>query len=435
MTEVIELKDVNAAVDAVNVAFNEFKDKNDQRLKELEGKGWDDVVRKEELDKINTALNAQQEVLDKFQARQKRVALYGDGTKGTPEELDHKALVWAKMATRRKESDVSAYTHAEMVAYKSAFLQYMRKDEKVLDGDTVKALSVGSDPDGGYLVAPDTSGRIVMKVFETSPVRQYANTQTISTDALEGLYDLNEMSSGWVGETAARPVTDTAQLGTWRIPTHEQYAMPQATQKLLDDASIDVEGWLADKVGDKLARTENTAFATGTGIGQPRGFLTYTAGTTLPGTIQQYATGVDGNFAADPAGGDALINALYGLKAPYRANAVWFMNRITVSGVRKLKDSEGNYIWQPGLQAGQPAMLLGYPQAAFEDMPTYTVTGALAIAVGDFRAAYQIVDRAGVRVLRDPYSNKPYVQFYTTKRVGGDVLNFEAIKLVKFATS
>jgi HK97 family phage major capsid protein len=270
-----------------------------------------------------------------------------------------------------------------------------------------------------------------MKVFETSPMRAYASVQVISTDALEGLFDLNEASSGWVGETDTRTETNTPALGKWRIPTHELYAKPTATQKLLDDAEINMEAWLAGKVAEKFARDEATAFVTGSGINRPRGFLTYASGTTLPGTIERFITGVNGAFAAAPNGGDVLINALYGLKAQYRANATWFMNRATTTLTRKLKDTDGAYVWSPGIAAGQPATLLGYPVASFEDMPD-PATDSLSIAVGDMREAYQIVDRIGIRTLRDPFSSKPYVEFYTTKRVGGDVVNFEAIKLIEF---
>jgi HK97 family phage major capsid protein len=297
--------------------------------------------------------------------------------------------------------------------------------------DERKALSVGTDPDGGYVVNPDLSGRIVLKVFESSPMRAYASVQVISSDALEGLFDLNEASSGWVGETDSRPETNTPQLGKWRIPAHELYAKPKATQKLLDDASINMEAWLASKVSEKFARDEANAFVVGNGVNKPRGFLTYSSGTTLPGTIERFDTGVNGAFAAAPNGGDVLINALYGLKQQYRANATWFMNRATLKLTRKLKDSDGAYLWSPGIAAGQPASLLGYPVASFEDMPD-PATDSLSIAVGDMREAYQIVDRLGIRTLRDPYSAKPYVEFYTTKRVGGDVVNFEAIKLIEF---
>jgi HK97 family phage major capsid protein len=320
-----------------------------------------------------------------------------------------------------------------MTAYKSALDAYIRKEERTLSSDEVKALSVGSDPDGGYVVYPDMSGRIVTRIFETSPMRAYASIQTISTDALEGLFDLNEASSGWVGETDSRPVTSTPQLGKWRIPVYEMYAKPQATQKLLDDAAINMEAWLASKVSEKFARQESTAFVTGDGVNKPRGFLTYSSGTTLPGTIEQLPTGASGAFAADPNGADVMINALYGLKAQYRANATWFMNRVTLRQVRRLKDGDSAYLWAPGIAAGQPSTLLGYPVASFEDMPD-PASNSLSVAVGDMREAYQIVDRIGIRTLRDPYSAKPYVEFYTTKRVGGDVVNFEAIKLIRFGS-
>jgi HK97 family phage major capsid protein len=234
-----------------------------------------------------------------------------------------------------------------------------------------------------------------------------------------------------VGETGARSATTTPQFGQWRIPVHELSAMPKATQKLLDDASIDIEAWLANKVADRFARAEATAFVTGDGTNKPRGFLTYASGTTLPGTLERFDTGVNGAFAAAPSGGDVLISALYGLKAQYRANATWFMNRTTLTLLRKLKDSNGAYLWAPGIGVGQPSTVLGYPLASFEDMPD-PATDSLSIAVGDMAAAYQIVERTGIRVLRDPFTAKPHVLFYTTKRVGGDVVNFEALKLIEF---
>jgi HK97 family phage major capsid protein len=264
-------------------------------------------------------------------------------------------------------------------------------------------------------------------------MRAYASIQVISSDALEGLYDLDEADSGWVGETSARTTTDTPQIGKWRIPVHELYANPKATQKLLDDASINMEAWLAAKVAEKFARDESTAFVSGNGINKPRGFLSYAAGTTIPGTIERIKTGTSSAFAADPNGLDKLLDALYSLKAPYRANATWFMPRLVTALARKLQDSDGQFQWQPSSQAGQPATLLGYPVAAFEDFEALAAN-SLSMAVADMREAYQIVDRIGIRTLRDPYSAKPYVEFYTTKRVGGDVINFEAIKLLEFGT-
>jgi HK97 family phage major capsid protein len=320
---------------------------------------------------------------------------------------------------------------------KHAFERFLRKGEErltptereALDAHQ-KALSVDSDPDGGFVVTPDTSGRISTIIWETSPVRQVAAQQSIGTDALEGLFDGDQAAVGWVAERGARAETATPQLGTWRIPTHEIYAAPRATQKLLDDANINAEAWLAQKVAERFARFENTAFVLGTGNGQPRGFMTYPAGVNR-GQIQQLASGVAGaGFLPEN-----LIAVVYSLKTAYRAGAVWAMNRNSVSEIRQLRDNiggagTGQFMWQPGMQAGQPSTLLGYPIVEMEDLVNSAATPVTPAAFGNFRAAYQIVDRIGIRVLRDPYTVKPYVEFYTTKRVGGDVINFEAIKIV-----
>ena len=425
--------EIKKAVEDINAAFSEFKAANDTRLKEIESKGAADPVTEAKLAKIELDLAKAQEVADQAVLASKRQARVVTDERGNAVDLDAKALDWADMIARKRGTRASDFGAKELDGYKAGFMSYLRKGDQIMGAEEMKALSFGSDPDGGYVVYPDMSGRVVTKVFETSPMRAYASVQTISTDALEGLYDLDEAASGWVGETQARTDTATPALGTWRIPVHELYAFPKATQKLLDDAAINMEAWLATKVGDKFARDEAAAFVNGDGTGKPRGFLTYTAGTTLPGTIEQIPTGVSGGFAAAPNGGDVLIDALYGLKAQYRANATWFMNRATTKLVRKLKDTDGAYLWSPGIAAGQPASILGYPMASFEDMPD-PAASSLSIAVGDMRAAYQIVDRMGIRVLRDPYTAKPYVGFYTTKRVGGAVINGEALKIVRFNT-
>ena len=426
-----EIKKAIGAVDALHAGFEEFKKANDERLAQIEKKGSADVVTEAKLQKIEADLEKAQKIADEAVLASKRQSRIVTDERGEVVDLDRKAQEWASMNARRRGAVVGSFGAADMDGYKAAFDTFLRKGEEVMGPDERKALSVGTDPDGGYVVNPDLSGRIVMKVFETSPMRAYASIQVISSDALEGLFDLNEASSGWVGETDSRPETNTPQLGKWRIPAHELYAKPKATQKLLDDASINMEAWLASKVSEKFARDEANAFVVGNGVNKPRGFLTFPSGTTLPGTIERFDTGVNGAFAAAPNGGDVLINALYGLKQQYRANATWFMNRATLKLTRKLKDSDGAYLWSPDIAAGQPASLLGYPVASFEDMPD-PATDSLSIAVGDMREAYQIVDRLGIRTLRDPYSAKPYVEFYTTKRVGGDVVNFEAIKLIEF---
>lgn len=425
-----DFAEVSAAITEVKQLFEQLKESNEVKLNEAV-KGVIDPLLTEKLGKINDEMTKKQKLIDDLYAAQKKKSVFLDGKQVDPAEMDAKAFDWAKMAAKRRGTDLNEYGHEDMLGYKTAFNSFLRKEERTLSGDEVKALSVGVDPDGGYLVTPDTSGRIVQRQFETSPMRQFASVQIISSDALEGLGDYDEAGAGWVGETEARAETTTPQLQVWRIPVHELYAKPKATQKLLDDASVDVEAWLARKVADRFSRLENAAFVNGNGVAKPRGFLSYPAGTTLPGQIERVKTGVSGAFAATPDGADVLIRATVAMKDAYRAGAVWAMNRRVQGAVRLLKNSDGDYLWQPSIVAGQPSTLLGYGVAGFEDMPDIQA-GSLSIAFANFSEGYQIVDRLGIRVLRDPYSAKPFVEFYSTKRVGGDVLNFEAIKLVEF---
>ena len=306
------------------------------------------------------------------------------------------------------------------------------------DDMELKALSVGSDPEGGYWVPREVSDQMVKTVFETTPMRQLANIIETSTDALEMIVDKNEAVANWVGETESRAETATPDIARVRIPVHELHAQPKATQKLLDDASINVEQWLSEKVAAKFARTEATAFVSGNGVAQPRGFLDYPTASTGDdtrswGTLQYVASGAAGAFASsDP--GDVLFDLIAALKPAYRPGAAWLMNTATASTIRKFKTADGAYIWQTGLQAGQPATLLGFPVMESEDMSD-VAADSLSIAFGNWRQGYQIVDRTGIRVLRDPFTAKPFTLFDTTKRVGGDVVNFEAIKLLKMAAS
>jgi HK97 family phage major capsid protein len=239
-----------------------------------------------------------------------------------------------------------------------------------------------------------------------------------------------------VGETETRSETTTPKTGEWEIPVHEQYAEPKATQTLLDDAAYDVEGFLAGKVADRFALQENYAFILGDGIKRPRGLFTYTTAATTDssrawGTFEHIKTGVAGGWAAS-APADILFDVTYALKAAYRQGAVWTMPRLLVAEIRKFKDENGQYLWQPGLAAGQPQTILSYPVAEMEDIPA-KAADSLSIGFGDLRETYQIVDRTGIRVLRDPLTEKPWVKFYTTKRVGGDVVNFESFKFIKFS--
>lgn len=324
------------------------------------------------------------------------------------------------------------------IQHKSQFLQFLRKgQDQGLAEIERKALSVGSDPDGGYLVPQEMSERIVKRVEQMSPFRTLATSVQISTEAMEGLRDIDEAGAGWTTETGARSETTSPSLGKWRIPVAEMYAEPRATQTFLDDAAVDVDAWLSAKIADRFARLENAAFIGGDGIAKPRGFASYPTQATPDaarawGVFEHVATGANGAFAAsDPA--DVLFDAIEAMKPGYLAGASWIARRQVIAAIRKMKASDGSFLWQPGLQQGQPPTLLDVPVATDEDMPALA-TGSLSLALGNFREAYQIVDRLGIRVLRDPYTAKPYVKFYATKRVGGDVVNFEAVKFVKFGS-
>lgn len=415
--------DTAALVGQIKTAFEEFKATNDQRIKALEA-GKSDVVLDEKVEKINATITDLQGQLADIATKAAARGLGGGG-----DDLVAKA---AAQFAKERGVDVSA---ADFTAYRDGLNVYMRRGGNT-PRDVMAAMSVGSDPDGGYTVTPDTSGRIIKRLFETSPMRQVASVTTIGTDRLEGFNDLGEGTAGWVGETAPRPATATAQLGKWEIPVHEMYAFPQVTQKLLDDSMFDIEAWLAEKTSDKFSRTENSSFLNGDGVLKPRGLLTYptalTADAARPwGTFQHVLTGADGSFGAATSGSDKLIDLVYSVKAGYRANANFMMARSTVAALRKLKDGQGNYLWAPSLQALSGGVVLGFNIVEAEDMPVMAAD-SLSIAFGDFREAYQIVDRIGIRVLRDALTNKPYVGFYTTKRVGGDAIHFEAVKFLKF---
>ncbi|MCL4768144.1 MAG: phage major capsid protein, partial [Hyphomicrobiaceae bacterium] len=307
-----------------------------------------------------------------------------------------------------------------------------------LEGMSVegKALSVGSEADGGYLVPEAAERAIMTELADLSPIRGIAGAITISSTLYKRPFAVAGANAGWVGETAARPQTAGPGLAELSFPTLELYAMPAATLTLLDDAAVDVESWLAGEVRQAFAAQEGSAFVGGDGVNAPRGFLSHTAVAEDDwswGKLGYVATGVDGGFAEDdPA--DVLIDLVFSLKAGYRRNARFVMNRLTQSAIRKLKDGDGHYLWQPSIAAGLQPTLLGYPITECEDMPDMA-PGSLSLAFGDFRRGYLVVDRSGIRALRDPFTAKPYVLFYTTKRVGGGVQDFNAIKLLKLSAS
>lgn len=300
------------------------------------------------------------------------------------------------------------------------------------EGVEIKAMSTDVNPDGGYLVRPELSQTIVSRIFETSPLRQVANVERTSAKSIDILIDDNEAAASWVGEGASVGETDTPELGQKVIAAHTIKADPRMTTEMIEDAYLDVEAWLSGKVADKFARKQNTAFVNGTGVNQPRGFLTYTAqavsGTYERGKINQVNMG-----SAAALNADGLIEVQNALKEGYQAGAVWGMKRTTFGAALQLKGAD-NYFFSPVLLAnGQATMqLLGKPVIFMDDMPA-VAANALSVVYADFSVAYTIVDRVGLQVLRDPYTNKGFVTYYTTQRVGGDVTNFDGIAIGKVA--
>ncbi len=307
------------------------------------------------------------------------------------------------------------------------------------DETELKSLSVGSDPDGGYTVLPVMSGSLTQRLYDQSPMRRICRVEQIEAgDAFEELDDRDEPDATWVGESSGRPATDTPNLGKWRVPVEEIYALQPVTQRLLDDTARDLGGWIEGKIADKFGRTEGTAFVSGDGVLKPRGILAYDTTTDddftrAAGKIQYAPTGNASGFpASNPA--DILRTLMWALRGPYRSDAVWQMNSNTASSIDKFKNSQGDYIWRDGMTAGVPPSLLGYPVEINEDMPDLGAD-AYPIAFGNFTLGYCIVEKPGMKLLRDPYSAKPNVLFYAYRRVGGGLANDDAIKLLKCATS
>lgn len=388
-------------------AFESFKDQNDQRLSAIEKKK-EDVVIDEKVERINKALTEQKAALD-------RLAL----------------------ASRRPHQGADAASAREADEKKAAIERYMRAgDASAIHALQTKSLNAGNDAEGGYL-APEPTERIIAAALrDISPIRQIASVREIGATSFKKPVSLGGGAAGWVGETGGRVETATPALSSIDFPTMELYAMPAASQTLLDDAVVDIEQWLADEVQGEFAAQETDAFVNGDGVNKPRGFLSYPIAEDSVRTASQIgyvATGAAGGFgAANPA--DRILDLIYAPKQAYRANGRFVLNRKTLAAVRKFKDADGNYLWQPSLSAGSPSTLFGYPVTEVEEAPDIA-PNSYSIAFGDFARGYLIVDRQGVRILRDPYSAKPYVLFYTTKRVGGGVQNFDAIKLLKFSAS
>lgn len=407
---------LNQKFDAQKKDFEDFKAANNGKKD-----GMDQSV----VDKINKSLEDTGADIDKLNSQLAALRLGSN--------VDNVAGGGVRMSSTAEEK-----------AYRQAFSGkggYLRRgvDNGLLDLGVKAGLSTDSNPDGGYTVVPEIDTAISRVQANTSSMRSLAQVQTISTDTLRKMVSQGGAAAGWVGERDARTGTNTPQLAGLDFPAMELYAMPAATQRLLDDSAVNIEQWLADEVGITFNEQEGAAFVTGDGINKPKGFLAYNTVADANyawGSLGFYVTGAAATWATPSATvsqADCLLNMVYGLKKGYRVNGSWMMNRTLQSGVRQFKDQNGAYIWQPGATAGQPATLFGYPVEDDDNMPNMAAN-AFPVAFGDFQRGYLIVDRIGVRVLRDNVTSKGNVLFYTTKRVGGGVQNFEAIKLLKVST-
>ena len=412
--------ETRAALHEVLGAFEAFKAANDQRLAELERKRGADTLLEEKVARIDAAVAAASGRLERLASEARRPALGGVG---------------ADRALGSDPSGLSGRLPAERGGeQKMLFEAHMRTGAHLLE---LKAGLAETPPSTGGLIAPPEMERAIeRRLAQASPMREIASVRTVGAATFRKPVSTAGVVAGWVAETAPRPETDPATLALLEFPAADLYASPAATQALLDDAYVNLEEWLAAEVEDAFAAQETAAFVTGDGTNKPKGFLNYPKvadASQAWGQIGYVATGTAGAFPAT-APTDKLLDLIYAPRVAFRPNGRFVMNRKTASVIRKFKDTTGQYIWQPGTQPGMPPSLLGYPVSEIETVPDIG-TDSFSVAFGDFAKGYLIVDRAGVRVLRDPYSAKPYVLFYTTKRVGGGVQNFDAIKLLKFGTA
>ncbi|WP_288379826.1 phage major capsid protein [uncultured Massilia sp.] len=386
---------VTQIVQQLQQAFATFKAENDRQLTELKA-GINDPLQASKIAKINEEISTLQAAVDQFNTQAAAFQMNGAGG--------------ARILADKEYSD--------------AFSAHMRR------GDVAASLNKGTAAEGGFTVPIEWDRTITDKLVIVSPMRDLVTVQSVSGAGYKKLINMRGTGSGWVGETSARPETNTPQFAEQGYGWGELYANPSATQQMLDDSELDLEAWLAGEVQTEFSLRENAAFVSGDGVNKPRGLLTYAAGGTglhPLGGIQVVNSG-----AAAAITSDAIFNLVYALPAAFTGNARWAFNRNTHLGIRKLKDGQGNYMWQPSLAAGQPAQLAGYNISEIPDMPD-VAANALSLAFGDFKRAYKVLDRIGVRVLRDPFTNKPYISFYTTKRVGGGLENPECMKFMRIA--
>lgn len=387
--------DVNALIEGVNKAFHDFKAEHNKQLEDIK-KGNADALQALKVDNINADIAKLQAAVDKAN-----------------EQIAAAAMNGGVAALKDKE-------------YSQAFYAHMQR------GTVEASMNKGVAQEGGYLTPTEWDRTINNRLLVVSPMRSICFVQPTSKDSFTKLFNNRGAGSGWVGETDPRPETNTPTLGSLTYKPGEIYANPFATQQMLDDGEIDIEAWLASEVDSEFALQEGAAFVSGNGLNKPAGILTYITGGANAaahpwGDIKTVASGAAATLTAD-----SIIDLIHALPEEYTGEARFVMSRTTQGGIRKLKDGQGNFLWQPSMQAGQPATLSGYSITSMPGMPG-VAANSTPILFGDFRRGYMIVDRMGIRVLRDPYSKKPFVQFYTTKRVGGGLLNPDVIKALKIS--
>ena len=393
-----DASDPKALIGQLQNAFEEFKSAQDEKL----AAKADDVVLNEKIDRLNTTMS------------------------------DIEAALNEKIAAASTGSPQGDMKPTDPV-YIKAFKAHMRKGDAA-GPEVMNAVTVGTDSDGGYLAPVEWDRTVTNALKQRSPIRENAQVITISGSGFSRVYNDGVVGSGWVGETAVRPETTTPGLTTLNFETGEIYANPAISQKALDDVAIDLEQWISDEVSGEFAIQENIAFLSGNGTNKPFGLLTYVEGAANAAKhpFGAIAT-VDAAGAADVAVDD-VYNTIYDMPSERIGEAKWYMNRATIAAFRKLKDADGNTIWQPSLQVGEPSTLGGYPLVEVPGMPDIGANNISAL-FGNMAATYLVVDRIGLRVLRDPFTNKPFVHFYTTKRVGGGVQNPEYMRAVKMAAA
>lgn len=397
-----DIATISALIEKQGRAFEAFKAEHNTALADIR-KGTEDVVRTDKVDRINDDIGKLTAAIDDANAKLGALTVSGGNLEGKNRS-----------------------------AYAKAFDRFFRKGdeaglEAAANANPKAAMNVGTPEDGGYTAPTEWDRTIVDKLKIVSPMRQIATVQTISGNGFSKLYNDRATASGWVGETDTRPETPTAKFKSVDFNTGEIYAMPAATQRLLDDSEINLENWLAGEVETEFAAQEGIAFVSGNGTNKPKGLLTYTAGGSHPwGAIPEVKSGDAAKLKLE-----GLIDLVYSLPSERTPAARFAMNRKSQGEVRKIKDGNGNFVWQPGLQAGQPASILGFPVTEMAAMPDIAAN-AIPIVFGDF-SGYLVIDRMGIRILRDPYSQKPFVQFYTTKRVGGGVVDPTLFRYHKIA--